>query len=290
MRTRTACIAAAAVLVAGAAEIRAQKASEWVRLEARPGMTGDFEKYSAFPSKFLPTPRDLIVFLPSGYRQGGKRYPVLYMQDGQNLFDPATGFAGQEWQLDEIASQLIASEKIAPLIIVGIYNTGGRRIGEYTSSMGDKPPSYAQLVVEEVKPLIDARFRTLQGPENTGLGGSSLGALVSLAIGLKYPRVFGKLVVMSPSVFWDDKVILKEVARFEGDPKPKIWVDIGTNESSNPKSTLENTRELRDALSAKGWRLGDNLRHYEAEGAAHNERAWSQRIGLVLEYLFGPGD
>ncbi len=258
------------------------------QLEPRPGMVGDFEVHTAFASKFLSPTRDLIVFLPAGYREGNRRYPVLYMHDGQNLFDPATGFAGQEWRLDEVAGELIAAGKLPPLIIVGIYNTRGR-MQEYTSGMGDKPPLYARLVVEEVMPFIDAHYRTLRGPENTGLGGSSLGALVSLAIGLKHPQVFGKLVVMSPSVFWDSKVILKEVSQFEGKARPKIWLDIGTKEGSNPASTLENTRELRDALAAKGWKLGADLRHVEAEGTEHNERAWSQRIGPALEFLFGQG-
>ena len=153
-------------------------------------MVGDFEVHTAFASKVLSPTRSLIVFLPAGSREGNRRYPVLYVHDGQNLFDPATGFAGQEWRLDEVAGELIAAGKLPPLIIVGIYNTRGR-MQEYTSGMGDKPPLYARLVVEEVMPFIDAHYRTLRGPENTGLGGSSLGALVSLAIGLKYPQVFG---------------------------------------------------------------------------------------------------
>jgi enamine deaminase RidA (YjgF/YER057c/UK114 family) len=275
-----------ALLLAAAGAVGAQPSTPAAKLEPRPGMVGDFEVYTAFASKFLPPARNLIVFLPPGYREGNRRYPVLYMHDGQNLFDPATGFAGQEWHLDEVASQLIAAGKIPPLIIVGIYNTSGR-MQEYTSGMGDKQSLYARLVVEEVMPFIDAHYRTLQGPENTGLGGSSLGALVSVAMGLKYPQVFGKLVVMSPSVFWDSKVILKAVSQFEGKARPKVWLDIGTKEGSNPVSTLENTRELRDALAAKGWKLGADLRHVEAEGAEHNERAWSQRIGPAIEFLFG---
>ncbi|MBZ5622069.1 MAG: hypothetical protein LAQ69_25575 [Acidobacteriia bacterium] len=194
-----------AVLMAGAgsAPARAQAGAQTAAgvtagAAARPGMTGDFEKHTAYPSKFLPTPRDLIVYLPPGYREGNRRYPVLYMHDGQNLFDPATAFAGNEWHVDEVAEQLIAAGKIEPLIIVGIYNTGKERIKEYTSGMGGKPPLYARMVVEEVKPFIDSHYRTLQGPDQTGLGGSSLGGLVSLAMGLKYPQVFGKLAIVSP--------------------------------------------------------------------------------------------
>lgn len=257
-------------------------------LPPRPGMAGDFELHRAFVSKILSTPRDVIVYLPPGYRSGGKRYPVLYMHDGQNLFDPATGFARQEWRLDETAEQLIGASKIRPLIIVGIYNTGGQRITEYTSGMGDSPPTYARLVVEELKPFIDSRYRTLQGPENTGLGGSSLGSLISMAMGLQYPAVFGKLAILSPSVWWSNGVILSEVARYQGKERPKIWLDIGTAEGNTPQKTVEDARALRDALTAKGWKLDGNLRYFEAEGAAHNERAWSQRIGAALEFLFPP--
>jgi len=209
------------------------------------------------------------------------------MHDGQNLFDPATAFAGNEWHVDEVAEQLIAEGKIQPLIIVGIYNTGRERVNEYTSGMGDKPPLYARLVVEEVKPFIDQHYRTLPDAEHTGLGGSSLGGLVSLAIELKYPRVFGKLAIVSPSVWWDNRVILKELARFDSAVRPQVWLDIGTAEGNTPKKTVEDTRMLRDALVAKRSKLGGDLRYFEAEGAGHNEKAWSQRIGPVLEYLFG---
>jgi predicted alpha/beta superfamily hydrolase len=258
-------------------------------LPPRPGMVGDFELHRGFASKIIAAPRDVIVYLPPGYRSGDRRYPVLYMHDGQNLFDPATGFAGQEWRLDETAEQLIAAGKIQPLIIVGIYNTGGQRTREYTSGMGDSPPTYARLIVEELKPFIDSRYRTLQGPQNTGLGGSSLGGLVSMAIGLQYPNVFGKLAILSPSVWWNDRVILHELERYGDKARPKIWLDIGTAEGNNPQKTVEDARALRDGLVAKGWKLDSDLRYFEAEGAAHNERAWSQRIGTALEFLFGPG-
>jgi enterochelin esterase-like enzyme len=278
-----------AILLAGsvAAPARAQPgAGAAARTAPRPGMTGDFEKHAAFASKFLTTPRDLIVYLPPGYREGNRRYPVFYMHDGQNLFDPATAFAGNEWHVDEVAEQLIAAGKIQPLIVVGIYNTGRERTAEYTSGMGDKPPLYARMVVEEVKPFIDQHYRTLPGPEHTGLGGSSLGGLVSLALGLKYPQVFGKLALVSPSVWWDSRVILKDLARFEGAARPKVWLDIGTAEGNTPQKTVEDARMLRDALAGKGWTLDGDLRYFEAEGAGHNEKAWSQRIGPVLEFLF----
>jgi predicted alpha/beta superfamily hydrolase len=256
-------------------------------LPPRPGMAGEFELHKGFASKFLSTPRDIIVYLPPGYRTSQEKYPVLYMHDGQNLFDPATGFAGQEWRLDETVQEAIAAGGVPPLLIVGIYNTGGRRTAEYTSGMGDKPPDYARLLVEELKPFVEARYRTLPGPENAGLGGSSLGALVSLAVAFRYPGVFGKLAILSPSVWWGDRVILRELAKFDASQRPRIWLDIGTAEGNNPRKTVEDTRALRDALIEKGWKSGIDLQYLEAEGAAHNEHAWSQRAGKVLEFLFG---
>jgi predicted alpha/beta superfamily hydrolase len=142
-------------------------------------------------------------------------------------------------------------------------------------------------VVEELKPFIDSQYRTLQGPENTGLAGSSLGGLISVAMGLQYPAVFGKLAILSPSVWWDNRSILTELSRYQGKERPKIWLDIGTAEGNSPQKTVEDARALRDALTAKGWKLNVDLRYFEAEGAAHNERAWSQRIGPALEFLFG---
>src|SRR6185369_11973935 len=136
------------------------------------------------------------------------------------------------------------------------------------------------------KPFIDQYYRTLAGPENTGLGGSSLGGLVSLAMWLKYPKVFGKLAIVSPSVWWDNRVILKDLAGYEGTAHAKIWLDIGTAEGNSPQKTVEDTRMLRDALLGKGWRQDRDLRYMEAEGAGHNEKAWSQRIGPLLEFLF----
>jgi enterochelin esterase-like enzyme len=243
--------------------------------QPRPGMTGDFEYHRAFVSKILPTPRDIVVYLPPGYAATSARYPVLYMHDGQNLFDPATGFAGQEWKLDETAQQLIESGKIRPLIIVGVYNTR-QRMTEYTQ------PLYGRLLVEELKPFIDSHYRTLSGPQNTGLGGSSLGGLVSLAIAFRYPEVFGRLAIISPSVWWQNRAILTDLEHFPGKFTPKTWVDIGTAEGNTPQKTVQDTRDLRDALIAKGA----EVRYMEAEGAQHNEKAWALRIGPALEFLF----
>jgi predicted alpha/beta superfamily hydrolase len=234
----------------------------------------------------------LVVYLPPGYGERDARYPVLYLQDGQNLFDPATAFAGNDWHADLTADDLIREGRVEPLIVVGIYNTGVRRISEYTPTRdprthkGGKAARYAQMMAREIKPFIDHEYRTRKGAGDAGVGGSSLGALVSLIAGLSYPKVFGKLALMSPSVWWDEHSILPLVEGWTRAERPRIWLDAGTAEGSDPAKVVRDARMLRDAFAAKGWRDGEDLRYEETPGAAHNEFAWGERFGRVLAYLF----
>jgi predicted alpha/beta superfamily hydrolase len=241
----------------------------------------------------------LIVYLPPGYEESegaaGARYPVLYLQDGQNLFDSATAFLGNEWRADMTADDLIRRGRIGPLILVGIYNTGVRRISEYTPTRdrhlrkGGKAERYAQMLAREVKPFIDHEYRTSKTAADAGVGGSSLGALVSLVAGLTYPRVFGKLALMSPSVWWDEHAILQLIEARTLERRPRIWLDTGTEEGRDPAKVVADARRMRDALAAKGWREEAELHYEEAAGQGHNERAWGERFGRVLEYLFPAG-
>jgi predicted alpha/beta superfamily hydrolase len=249
-----------------------------------------------FASSYLSTPRDIIVYLPPGYPSPRTRYPVLYLQDGQNLFDPATAFGGRDWHAGQTADQLAASGAIAPLIIVGVYNTGVRRISEYTPTRdrrmrkGGKGDRYAEMLVRELKPFIDHEYLTRKSAAHTGIGGSSLGALVSLQAALLYPRVFGKMAIVSPSVWWDNRSILAIVRGYRASPRARIWLDSGTAESNDGQSVIEDLRLLRAALTEKGWSEGENLRYAEVEGAGHDEPAWAARFGSVLQYLYSePG-
>ena len=243
-----------------------------------------------FPSSYLSTRRDVVVYLPPGYGESGARYPVLYMQDGQNLFDPATAFGGRHWRAAETADDLILRRAIRPLIVVGVYNTGERRISEYTPTRdrrlrkGGKGDRYAEMLARELKPFIDCEYRTAKPATHTGVGGASLGALVAVQAGLLYPRVFGKLAALSPSVWWDDRSILKLVRGYSSRVRPSVWLDTGTAEGDNPARTLQEARMLRDALMEKGWRA--ELHYEEAQGAGHNEDAWAARFGRVLAFLF----
>jgi predicted alpha/beta superfamily hydrolase len=235
--------------------------------------------------------------LPPGYEaQQTRRYAVLYLHDGQNLFDGATSFIpGQEWQVDETAEVLLAAGKIEPLIIVGIYNSGKERINEYTPAadekykMGGKADLYGRMLLAELKPFIDARYRTKPDAAHTGIGGSSLGGLVSIYLALKYPGVFGSAAVVSPSVWFANKQIVSYVAALGKKPKVRIWLDIGTNEGGTvaaAQQTVDDARLLRAALVKKGWHEGKDLNYFEATGAEHNERAWAARVAAILMFLF----
>jgi predicted alpha/beta superfamily hydrolase len=259
---------------------------------AAPSLQSRLRKHTQFASRLVDEKHDLIVYVPPMYdTEPERRYAVLFMQDGQNLFDAETSFIkGNYWRMGETADELIVSGQIEPLVIVGIYNTGVRRIDEYTPTEdkrlgGGQADAYGQMLVEELKPFIDHTYRTLPGADNCGMGGSSLGGLVSLYLGLRYTWVFGKLAVMSPSVWWHNRAILRTVAQITKKPDLKIWLDIGTREG---KRALPEVRALKRDLISKGWKRGRDLGYMEAQGGEHSERAWAQRVAPMLKFLFPP--
>jgi predicted alpha/beta superfamily hydrolase len=248
------------------------------------------DRHSGFDSRFLDRSRDLVIYLPPGYdHDRSRRYPVLYMHDGQNLFDPDTAYVrGQHWRLGEMADMLIAEGRVQPLVIVGMHHAGAARIAEYTPTRdrrlgGGLSKAYGRFLTEELKPFVDARYRTRTGREDTGLGGSSLGGLSALFLGLRHADVFSRLAVMSPSVWWGRRAILRYVAKARPRPATRIWLDIGGGEG---RVAIADTRRLREALVAAGWRDHHDLRYAEPAGATHSEAAWGDRVGNVLEYLF----
>ena len=255
-------------------------------------LTGDFRRHPKFRSRFLPTEHTLLVYRPPGYgNDTSRRFPVLYLHDGQNVFDRATAATGEEWSVDETAERLIEAGEIEPLLIVGIYNAGVRRVDQYTPTrdprkqIGGKADAYARMLVNEIKPFIDRRYRTLRSAANTGLGGSSLGGLLTMHLGLRYHTVFNRLAVLSPSVWWDDRAIVREVHELKAKLPLRIWLDSGTAEGAD---VTRDTRLLRDALVSKGWVIGRDLSYLEAEGGGHNEQSWATRVEGVLRFLF-PG-
>jgi predicted alpha/beta superfamily hydrolase len=256
------------------------------RAAIRPGR---LERIHDFPSQVLGNVRQVTVYLPAGYdERQDTRYPVLYMQDGQNLFDPERAYVpGNDWHLQAAADAAIGERTARPMIIVGVDHAGPARIDEYTPvkdrrhNGGGRSGDYARFLIEELKPAIDARFRTLPDAENTAVGGSSLGGLVSLDLALKHPEVFRGAAVMSPSVWWSDRAILDDVDAFGG-PAPRMWLDIGGREGGE---ALNDARKLRDRIAAKGWR---DFQFYEDRRGDHSERAWARRVRQVLEFLFPP--
>lgn len=334
-------------------------------------VSGTVEIIKTFDSTPLLN-RDLHIYLPPGYDSSNQKYPVLYMHDGQMLFDAAV--AGAEWRMDESAQKLISKGKIEPLIIVGIGNTKNR-IDEYTptrqiwvhqlkrvadinskgnlkaysgsyiteendsvhfraegkklfanipgsdrwqeltsendtsfylpgagisyyfhprkgqsdSVIAKKPPMggqgklYSDYIIKRVKPFIDEHLRTLPDAKNTALGGSSLGGLISLEVGLKNPDIFGKLLIASPSLWWDNQYMLKTIEKEINHTHQKVWLYAGTGEGAE---TVSNVETLYKIMLEKGWNKSQ-LELVITKGQGHNERAWARQADNMLLFLFG---
>jgi predicted alpha/beta superfamily hydrolase len=233
----------------------------------------------------------VFVYLPPSYAHAThRRFPVLYMQDGQNLFDPSLSFIrGQDWRLDETAQALIEQGAVAPLIIVGVDHAGVNRAAEYTPTRdprrkeGGRAADYGRMLIHELKPWIDHHLRTRRGPESTGLGGSSLGGLVALHLGLHHPDVFGRLAVMSPSLWWNSRHAIAHVRTLRHKLPLRIWLDAGTDEGTG---TLQNIRILKNLLVKRGWHLGADLHYREVRDGRHSEHDWGLRAGDMLRALF----
>jgi predicted alpha/beta superfamily hydrolase len=259
-------------------------------------LAGDF-RYHRVRSGFLTDDRTLIVFLPPSYKTlPAKRYPVLYLHDGNNVFDASTAFMGREWQLDETAGRLIAARKTSEFMMVGVYNTPAR-LFEYTwvprsdgsGSPGGGGGKYGRMLTEEIKPFIDQAYRTKPGRTDTAVMGSSLGGLSSFYLGSRMGDAIGKVGCMSPSIWWAGRAILGEVAAVRQDLQ--IWLDMGTEEGGDDAAhseNLANARKLRDALVGHGYQLGKNLAYLEDEGGTHDEPTWAKRAHRPLEYFFPP--
>jgi enterochelin esterase-like enzyme len=248
--------------------------------------------HKAFRSKYLPDNRDVVVYVPPGYDDETERiYPVLYLHDGQNLFDGRTSFVkGRTWQVREHADEAIEAGEVEPLVIVGVYNTGDRRLAEYTHEYnwqmgGGEADAYGQLVTRELIPWITTQYRVRQDRESIGLGGSSLGGLVSLYLGLRYPAVFGKLAVMSPSVWWNHKSILGYLNEHAPQvwERPRIWLDVGDREG---QKALRDVEHLARRLKANGWMPGESMHFEKIEGGTHDEASWATRVRPMLRFLF----
>jgi len=248
-------------------------------------------------SEELDNTRDILVYLPPSYPTANRTYPTLYMHDGQNLFDPATSFAG-EWRVDD-ALEGLADEGLEA-IVVGVPNTGVNRLSEYSPFRdarfgGGRAADYVKFIVETVRPLVDEAFRTTGEREGTATIGSSMGGLISLYAFFERPDVFGAVGAVSPSVGFAGGALLEylERARFVGG---RIYLDVGTLEGRprdrdplelrrEPAAYVRMVREARNMLLKKGYVEGRDLLYVEDEGGVHNEAAWAARVPRLLRYL-----
>ena len=247
---------------------------------------GRLKVFRQMKSPQLDNQRDIFVYLPPSYEiSGDRRYPVIYMQDGQNLFDPRTSFAG-EWNVDGTLDE--ASEEGLEAIVVGIANVGAQRANEYSpfddpkhgAAKGDL---YLSFVTDTLKPVIDGEFRTDAARASTGIAGSSMGALISLYAFFERSDVFGFAGVMSPALWFGRRQIydyLTSMKHVGG----RIYVDVGTEEG---KQELNDVARLRNQLTSLGYKLGRDLLYVVEPGAGHNEAAWARRMGKELRFLLG---
>jgi predicted alpha/beta superfamily hydrolase len=259
--------------------------------------TGDLRLHE-FRSRIFRNTRFLRVWLPPGYddpANADRHYPVFYLNDGQNLFEPETSFTGVEWQVDETGDRLIREGAIPPMILVGIDNTGKGRMREYMPHRSLHPMTlrvqgsrYPSFLIKEVMPFMARNYRVASGPDNTGFGGSSLGALIALYTVAVCPGVIGRLLLESPSLWASNRQIIRDSRRVQRWPQ-RIFLGTGTAEAGRrdrDQSVVDDVRELAGILRRAG--LDDQrLRMVIEEGATHHESAWARRFPEALAFLFG---
>lgn len=250
-----------------------------------------------FTSRIFRNARMLRVWLPPGYddpQNGSRHYPILYLNDGQNLFDAATSYIGVEWQVDEAADRLIGEGAIVPMIVVGIDNATKDRYREYVPYrslharfMRVRGKYYPDFLVKEVMPFVGAHYRVATGSENTGLGGSSLGALIALYTAMARPGIVGRLLLESPALWVANRQSLRKGREIKDWPE-RIFLAAGTAEagrSDRSQSVVDDVRELAGVLGRAG--VGEQrLRLVIEEGAPHSESAWARRFPEALRFLF----
>ena len=248
-------------------------------------------------SRIFGNARRLRVWLPPGYsapQNEGRRYPVFYLNDGQNLFQPETSFAGVDWHVGETLGRLIRKSVVPPMIVVGIDNATVERIREFLPYKSLYPPvpkplgkQYPDFLIDEVMPFVARTYRVARGMKNTGLGGSSLGALISLHTAIARPGVFGRLLLESPSLFVSNRQLLKDSRAVATWPQ-RIFVGVGTRESGHvdrDQCIVDDVRALAHTLHLAGLR-DKRLRLLVEEGATHCEAAWAGRFPEAAAFLF----
>lgn len=243
-------------------------------------VTGELLRWSHCPLPPLARSRAVSVWLPPSYHTSARRYPVIYMQDAQNLFDSGTSFSGEEWRVDETMQALSAEGLEA--IVVGVDHAGKDRVREYTpfASAWGHGHLYLKALTQSLKPRIDADFRTLPDRANTFIAGSSMGGLISLYAFFMFPLVFGGAGVFSPAL-WIAHGAIHETVRRTPTLPGRIYLDHGTREST--------ARPMAQLLREKGYAPGVDLLYVSEKGAHHTESAWARRFPDAVRFLLGAG-
>lgn len=230
-------------------------------------------------------PRDVLVWLPPGYaEESSRRYPVLYLHDGQNVFNPRTSFTGYDWRVDEVADSLIRAGQMEPLIMVAIYNTGDR-----TAEYGEGPRSraYMNFVAGKLKPFIDQKYRTRPEARYNATMGSSMGGLISFLLVWEHPEAFSQGACLSPAFVYGGHDEVLRIETLAAPPNTRFYLDCGT--AGTDEILLPGYRLMVDLLHRKGYHHGDNLYSEVIQQAPHNERAWSARVWKPLLFMFPAG-
>lgn len=252
------------------------------RLNISGQITGNVRYHKNFEGRSV-LPRDIIVWLPPSYdSQPYKYYPVLYMQDGQNVFDPSTSLFGIDWQIDETADSLIKSNSIQEIIVVGIYSSPKRGV-EYNNT--EFASEYMNFIIEELKAFIDKTYRTLPDKDNTAAGGSSSGGLISFILTWEHSDVFTKAACLSPAFKIDKVDYVAPLKQYVGAKKNiKIYIDnggIGLEQQLQP-----GIDEMLTALKEKGFVEENDLLYFKDSYAEHTESAWAKRVYRFLKFMF----
>lgn len=262
--------------------------------------TGRLIHHENFRSGHLENERQLVIYLPPGYEnESARRYPVVYLHDGQNVFDSSTAAFGITWDAAHTADKLISQGRLQPIIQVAIANTP-ERLFEYApfpdlnvNVNEGRNQAYSQFLFDEVKPFVDRLYRTLPDRKHTAVVGSSMGGLSSLSLAWKRHDQFSMCGILSPSLWWARNRILRELESDETIHwmrKMTFWVDMGNKEGGARAvvpPALQRTRRLIELFDSVGLLPGRDYYYWEVAGGEHNEAHWAARYDKVLLYFFG---
>jgi enterochelin esterase-like enzyme len=256
------------------------------------GVIGRLIYWTNVSSVFLAAHRNVEIWLPPGYDTSTNRYDVLYMHDGQNLFDPRLSFTGVDWGVDEALERCVKAGKVPPTIVVGIWNTD-QRLREY--SPWDLGTNYARFLIEELMPRVNREFRTRTGPAHTVVMGSSMGGLISFWLGWRYPQVFGGAGALSPALWWTGdlseegrrkpSLLEGEIAAGATVPRGvRFYFDYGTGGADASCGPV--LVKIAGWLEGQGLKPGSDFVVRAFPGAQHNEASWRVRLDEPLQFLF----